>query len=104
MIKWYQENALIPGINLHQLEHDEFDISLNIRIPVVETAVSWCDGDIPQLKAIKEALELFTDNRVIVKKQSAGSSETRQPCDLAAPFKIIRNLLPTHTVRDLPPE
>ena len=69
-----------------------------------ETAMSWCDGDIPQLKTIKEALELFADNRVIMNKQSAASSGTCQPCDLAAPFKIIRNLLPTHTVRDLPPE
>jgi len=102
--EWYQENILVPGINDHRMTYDEFDASLNTAIPAEETAVSWCDGDIPQLNAIKSSLELFADNKIITNKQCAASAGIRQPADLTPVFRIIRQLLPLHTVRNLLPE
>ena len=99
--RWYQDNILIPGVNAHRLKFDDFDAEFGASIPVEETAVCWCDGDIPQLSAITDSLELFAENRIIANKQHASASGAEQPADLAKVFKLLRVLLPHYTCAHL---
>jgi hypothetical protein len=66
------------------------------------TAVAYCDGDISQINVIKNSIDLFVDNKVIANKQHATRSGVEQPADLARVFKIIKTLLPEHTVKNIP--
>jgi hypothetical protein len=68
------------------------------------TAVAYCDGDISQINVIKNSIDLFVDNKVIANKQHALRSGVEQPADLARVFKIIKTLLPEHTVKNIPAE
>ena len=73
-------------------------------IPEKLTAVSYCDGDISQMDAIKSGTDLFIDNKVIANKQHASRSGVEQPADLAKVFKLIKNMLPSYTVKNVPAE
>ena len=73
-------------------------------IPDKLTAVSYCDGDISQMDAIKSGTDLFTDNKVIANKQHASRSGVEQPADLAKLFKLIKNMLPSYTAKNVPAE
>jgi hypothetical protein len=73
-------------------------------IPDKLTAVAYCDGDISQINVIKNSIDLFVDNKVIANKQHASWSGVEQPADLARVFKLIKMLLPEHTVKNIPVE
>lgn len=47
------------GVNDNRLEFDQLDMSALSEIPAEDTAVISCDGDIPQLKAMLEDLNLY---------------------------------------------
>jgi hypothetical protein len=68
------------------------------------TAVAYCDGYISQIDEIKNSINLFVDNKVIANKQHASWSGVEQPADLARVFKLIKTLLPEHTVKNVPAE
>ncbi len=68
------------------------------------STVAYCDGDISQINVIKNSNNLFIDNKVITNKQHASWSVVEQPADLARVFKIIKTLLPEHTVKNIPAE
>ncbi len=68
------------------------------------TAVAYCDGNISQINVIKNSINLFVDNKVIANKQHASWSGVEQPADLARVFKLIKTLLPEHTVKNIPVE
>ena len=38
--EWYQETIFVPGVNDNRLEFDEIDTSLNMEIPVEDTAIA----------------------------------------------------------------
>ncbi len=46
------------------MQSSKFDASALTYIPDKLTAVSYCDGDISQMEAIKSGTDLFTDNKV----------------------------------------
>ncbi len=102
--KWYQQEILIPGINDHRRVYGKFDASSGSSIPNKLTAVAYCDGDISQINVIKNSINLFVDNKVIANKQHASRSGVKQPADLARVFKLIKTLLPEHTVKNIPAE
>jgi hypothetical protein len=96
--RWYQQEILMPGINDHQKRFAKFDI------PDKMTAVTYCDGDFSQINAIKSSIDLFTDNKVIANKQQASWLGAKQPADLAKVFKLLNNMLPFYTVKNIPAE
>ena len=102
--KWYQQEILLPGINDHRKRYAKFDASSGSPIPDKLTAVTYCDGDFSQVDAIKTSIDLFAENKVIANKQHASRSGVEQPADLARVFKLIKNLLPSHTVKNIPAE
>jgi hypothetical protein len=69
--KYYQEKILIPGINLLRRKYCNFDIAAGTSIPDKATAVAWCNGDLSQIDAIKQTVELFAENKIIANKQNA---------------------------------
>ncbi len=73
-------------------------------IPDKLIAVTYCDRDFRQIDAIKSSINLFTDNKVIANKQHASWSGVEQPADFARVFKLIKNMLPLHTVKNIPAE
>jgi hypothetical protein len=58
------------------------------------TAVSWFDGDIPQLQTMlfeaREALDLSLS--IIRNKHAASATGTQQPCDLSPVFRLLKCL------------
>ncbi len=94
---------LVPGINDHRKRFANFDTSTG-SIPDKLAAVTYCDGDFSQIDAIKSSINLFTDNKVIANKQHASWSGVEQPADLAKVFKLIKSMLPSHTVKNIPAE
>ncbi len=46
--EFYQKNVLLLFINSLHKEYVDFDISDGTSIPNELTAVTWCDGDLPQ--------------------------------------------------------
>jgi hypothetical protein len=93
-----------PGINDHRKWFTKFDGCTLNSIPDKLTAVTYCDGDFSQIDAIKSSIELFIDNKMIANKQHASWSGVEQPADLARVFKLIKNMLPLHTVKNIPAE
>ncbi len=70
-------------------------------IPDKLTAVTYCDRDFSQINAIKSLINLFTNNKVIANEQNASPSGVKHPADLARVFKLIKNMLPSHTVKNI---
>ncbi len=103
-LKWYQQEIRLPRINDHCKQYAKFDASSGSPSPDKLTAVTYCDGDFTQVDAIKTSINIFAENRVIAKKQHASRSGVEQPADLARVFKLIKNLLPSHTVKNIPAE
>jgi hypothetical protein len=101
--RWYQQVILVPGINDHRKRFANFDASMG-SIPDKLTAVTYCDGDFSQIDAIKSSINLFTDNKVIANKQHASRSGVEQLADLAKVFKLIKSILPSHMVKNIPAE
>jgi len=56
------------------------------------------------LSVVIVSIDLFAENKVIANKQHASWSKVEQPADLAKVFKLIKNLLPSHTVKNIPAE
>jgi len=56
------------------------------------------------MEAIKSGTDLFTDNKVIANKQHASRSGVEQPADLAKVSKLIKNMIPSYTVKNVPAE
>jgi hypothetical protein len=100
--RYYQERILIPGINLQRKKYCNFDITARTTIPDMGTAVAGCDGDMSQIDAIKQSVDLYVENKIIANKQNAAWSGVEQPADLAQVFKSIKKIQRKHTVRDIP--
>jgi hypothetical protein len=100
--RWYQQEILMPGINDHRKRFAKFDASTMTSIPDKMTVVTYCDGDFSQIDAIKSSINLFTDNKVIANKQHASWLGVEQPADLAKVFKLIKNMLPSYMVKNIP--
>ncbi len=60
--KYYQEKILIHEINLQRKKYCNFDIAAGTSIPHKATAVTWYDEDLSQIEAIKQSVELYTEN------------------------------------------
>ncbi len=100
--RYYQEHILIQGINLQRKKYCNFDINAGTTIPNKATAVAWCDGDMSQIDAIKQCVDLYVENKIIANKQNAAWSDVGQPADLARVFKSVKKIRKAHTVRDTP--
>ena len=72
--EFYQKNVLLPFINSLHKEYVDFDISDSTSIPDELTAVAWCDDDLPQVNAMINDHDFFTDMKVIANKQNDMSS------------------------------
>ena len=102
--KWYQKNVFVPGVNRNHLLFDEFDVSVCFEISVKDTAVVSCDSNVPQLKVMLEELDMYDENGITFNKLSAASSASEQVADWCPVFKAIKDELPMHTGRSIPPE
>ena len=102
--KWYHKNILIPGIKAQRKHFGNFDSAPGEPIPDELTAVSWCDGDLSQIKAITDMADELTANKIVANKQHAARSAVEQPADLANVFNVIKSSMPLYTVSDSPPE
>ena len=80
------------------MEFDDVDVSTSSEIAPEDTVVVSCDGDIPQLKAMLEDLEVYEENGIIFNKLNAAASAVEQAADRSPIFKIMKNELPKHTV------
>ncbi|EJK60465.1 hypothetical protein THAOC_19179, partial [Thalassiosira oceanica] len=60
------------GINNNRKTYRNYDGAG--EIPESLTAVSWCDGDLSQIEAIKSMVDLYNDNNIIANKQNAARS------------------------------
>jgi hypothetical protein len=96
--RWYQQEILMPGINDHWKRFANFDASTTSSMPDKLTAVTYCDGDVSQIDAIKSSIDLFVDNKVIANKQHASRSTIKQAADVGKPFKLIKSMLPSYSV------
>ncbi len=72
---------LLPFINSLYKEYADFDVSDGTSIPDELTAVARWYGDLPQVNAIINDHELFTDMKVIANKQNAARTGVKQPAD-----------------------
>jgi hypothetical protein len=97
-------SILLPGINDHHKRYANFDDSSMCSIPDKVTAVTYCDGNFSQSDAMKTSIDLFVNNKVIANKQHASWLGVEQPADLAKVFKLIKHLLPSHMVKNIPAE
>ena len=84
------------GLNLMRNVWNEWepnDINDSI-VPEEIIAVTWCDSDISQIKAIVDKEQQTSDYRdkIIANKHSAAQSAAEQPVDLSRVFKVLRNL------------
>ena len=63
-------------------------------VPKSLKAVSWCDGDIPQLQTILfESREAEDEKKRICRnKHSATATGTQQPADLSPIFRILKKV------------
>jgi len=88
--KWYHDEVLIPGIKAQRKHFAGFDSTSGEPVPDNLTAVSWCDGDLSQVKAITDSADELTANKIIANKQHAARSAVEQPADLANVFNVIK--------------
>ena len=103
-LRRYQQEILLLGISDHHKQYAKFDASSGSPIPNKLTAITYCDGDLSQVDTIKTSIDLLVDNKVIANKQHASRLGVEQPADFAKVFKLIKNLLPSHTVKNIPAE
>ena len=70
-------------------------------VPKSLKAVSWCDGDIPQLQTILfESREAEDEKKRICRnKHSAAATDTQQPADLSPIFWILTKVASTVTAK-----
>jgi len=85
----YNDDVLLPFI---QSIREEFGWKPGQEIPEWLTAVSWFDGDIPQLQTMlyeaREALDVTES--IIRNKHAAAATGTQQPCDLSPVFRLLK--------------
>ena len=66
-------------------------------------AISWFDGDIPQLQTMlfeaREAVDLA--ERIIRNKHAAAATGTQQPCDLSPVFRLLKFIQLRTTATDV---
>ena len=100
--RWYQKEVFIPAANYNRLEYDDLNVTTVSEIPPEDTAVVAIDGDIPQLKAMLDELDMYQEYSIICNKLSAASSAAEAAADRCPVFKGIKAELPHHTARHLP--
>ncbi|EJK55524.1 hypothetical protein THAOC_24740, partial [Thalassiosira oceanica] len=88
-------STLKPGQSIGQKEPASSAIPAKLR------AVASLDGDIPQLQAVKEELQLLADNGVTLNKGNPSRTLVEQACDLAVIFKLLHQRLPMRTMRHI---
>jgi hypothetical protein len=100
--RFYRENVFIPFLNDIRKEYDGWVEKSNIEDE--STIISWQDGDFAQVATLTEdeTLENFRALKVVLNKQNPARSATEQAADLAKVFKLIKQLVQTVTVADLP--
>ena len=85
----YNDDVLLPFI---QGLREKLGLRPGQEIPEWMTAVSWFDGDIPQLQTMlyeaREAIDAA--ERIIRNKHSAAATGTQQPCDLSPVFRLLK--------------
>ena len=73
------------------------------EIPEWMTAISWFDGDIPQLQTMlfeaREAIDIA--ERILRNKHSAAATGTQQPCDLSPVFRLLKFMQARATAKDV---
>ncbi len=88
--KYYRQNILIPYIRAMRKVCDGW----NEGEPVPDElhAVSWCDGDISNLKTVidAEGLKFEAEENITSNKHSAAKSAGEQPCDLSKVFLYLK--------------
>ena len=92
-VQWYQDTILLPGINDHCTQFGKYDDKSGREYPYKLTAVTWCNGDLSQISAIKKCIKNYTANKVIACKQHASMSAVKQPEGLAKVFMVIKDLI-----------
>ncbi|KAL7552482.1 hypothetical protein ACHAWF_015738 [Thalassiosira exigua] len=102
--KYIHKNVFIETVNKIRKEVDGVDVKLGDRIKKELTAISYCDGDLGQIAAIKSAVDMFIENEVICNKHNAARSMGDQPADRCHVFKCIKEQLPSHTAEHIPAE
>ena len=89
--EWYQETIFVSGVNDNRFEFNEIDTSLNMEIPVEDTAIAYCDGDIPQMKIISGSLDLYEEAGIVFNKHCPVSSSVGQVVYRCLIFKILKD-------------
>jgi hypothetical protein len=75
---------------MQRKKYCKFDIEAETTIPDKLTMVVWCDGDMSQIDAIKQSVEVYIENKIIADKQNAVQSGVEQPADLAHVFNSVK--------------
>ena len=90
----YRRNVLHPFVECIRENLHEF--VKGTEIPPRLMCVSWTDGDINQVAAIKKTEMVLLDRlkKITSAKHSPQTSGTEQPCDNAPTFRTLRQLTP----------
>lgn len=98
--EYYHDKVLVPFINLTRKEFCKFNVDAGTAIPVEDTAVSWCDGDLSEVASIASNVDKFVENKIICNKQNAARSGVEQPADLAKVFSSLKYSVNRLTAKD----
>jgi len=90
-LQGYLKNILIPFVkdSRHQFDGLPRDA---VEIPDELSAVSWCDGNIKQIKTIIRNLPEYTAMKISANKYNPARLGVDQPCDVTDTFKIIKRM------------
>ena len=79
-----------------------FDWKEGTVIPDYLKAVSWCDGDLPQIQLLTDPdmLTKYHKHNIFMNKQHAATSGTTQHCDLTTIFRLMNRKVREYTVSD----
>ena len=85
-----KRSMFIPGVHDNHKGFDEVDISTLLEIAMEDTAVVEVDGDIPQLKAVIEDLDMYKKYGIIFNRLTCAASTVEQGADCCSVFKSIK--------------
>ncbi|KAL7536957.1 hypothetical protein ACHAXR_007505 [Thalassiosira sp. AJA248-18] len=102
--RWIRENVLFPFINWLRLNYDDVDVDIGGIINEALKVVSWCDGDMSQLRTITtdEGIQAYKDMGVIACKHGAAATGSQQANDLCDEMPVNKALNKSTTVAHIP--
>lgn len=100
----YRNTVFIPFVGSLRKAYNGVEVDSGSKAPEGVTAVSYCDGDIPQVAAITDPVQMAKDAllRIISNKQNAARSAVEQAADLMKIFRFLKRMIKITTSSNIP--